>query len=150
MKFNDIPVFSYPLHFQPVNDTNEGGYYLVTSRDFPPLITDGSTIEEARINGADALDEVIAGAISKYVQSGGVIPKEYDQRQAWLFLITMKVLPPVSLCFDDEEYVMAKCDGVENAPGEDDGPLSEEQLQAIRSASPATNTPDENFTQRLF
>lgn len=33
---------------------------------------------------------------------------------------------------------------------EDDGPLTEEQIKAIREASAATDTPDENFTERLF
>lgn len=32
----------------------------------------------------------------------------------------------------------------------DDGPLTDEQIEAIRAASPATNTPDENFTSKLF
>ncbi|HEY0491039.1 MAG TPA: hypothetical protein VGD30_16125 [Telluria sp.] len=32
----------------------------------------------------------------------------------------------------------------------DDGPLTEEQLRAIRDASPATTTPDESFTDRIF
>lgn len=32
----------------------------------------------------------------------------------------------------------------------DDGPLTDNQLAAIREASPATNTPDVNFTWRLF
>lgn len=33
---------------------------------------------------------------------------------------------------------------------QDDGVLTDNQLKAIRDLSPATNTPDENFTQRLF
>ena len=32
----------------------------------------------------------------------------------------------------------------------DDGPLTDDQLRAIRDASPATNTPDESFTDRIF
>lgn len=32
----------------------------------------------------------------------------------------------------------------------DDGPLTDAQIAAIRSASPATNIPEERFTQRLF
>lgn len=33
---------------------------------------------------------------------------------------------------------------------EDDGPLTHAQYEAIRAASPATDTPEELFTQRLF
>lgn len=32
----------------------------------------------------------------------------------------------------------------------DDGPLTTDQLRAVRMASSATNTPEENFTERLF
>uniref|UniRef100_A0AB39CE45 Uncharacterized protein n=1 Tax=Pseudomonas phage HRDY3 TaxID=3236930 RepID=A0AB39CE45_9VIRU len=32
----------------------------------------------------------------------------------------------------------------------DDGPLTDEQLEAIRAASPATDTPEELFTENLF
>lgn len=33
---------------------------------------------------------------------------------------------------------------------EDDGPLTDAQISAIRSASTATNIPEEHFTARLF
>lgn len=33
---------------------------------------------------------------------------------------------------------------------EDDGPLTDVQIDAIRKASPATGTPEEHFTQSLF
>ncbi|MCO8166244.1 MULTISPECIES: hypothetical protein [Pseudomonas] len=33
---------------------------------------------------------------------------------------------------------------------EDDGPLTDAQYEAILAASPATDTPEELFTQRLF
>lgn len=33
---------------------------------------------------------------------------------------------------------------------EDDGPLTADQIQAIRAASSATDTPEECFTERLF
>ena len=32
----------------------------------------------------------------------------------------------------------------------DEGPLAAEQIQAIRAASSATNTPEEEFSERLF
>lgn len=32
----------------------------------------------------------------------------------------------------------------------DDGELTAEQIEQIRSASPATATPDESFTEKLF
>lgn len=32
----------------------------------------------------------------------------------------------------------------------DDGPLTDEQLEAIRKASPASGIPEESFTQHLF
>ena len=33
---------------------------------------------------------------------------------------------------------------------QDDGALTEKQIRAIRELSPATKTPDEKFTERLF
>lgn len=33
---------------------------------------------------------------------------------------------------------------------QDDGPLSEQEIEAIRKASPATDLSDECFTERLF
>lgn len=38
----------------------------------------------------------------------------------------------------------------EDTIAEEYPPLTEEQLEAIRKTSIATNTPDESFTQRLF
>ena len=48
-----------------------------------------------------------------------------------------------------QEYVNSVATRFNGYP-EDDGPLTDEQIEAIRAASPATNTPAENFTQRLF
>ena len=52
--------FTYPANIEK----DEQGYFLVTFRDLPYGSTDGKTIDEAKIQAADCLEEVIAGCIS--------------------------------------------------------------------------------------
>ncbi|TCL70565.1 type II toxin-antitoxin system HicB family antitoxin [Rhizobium sp. BK251] len=49
----------YKLAIQP-----DGDVWLVTSDDFPELVTYGATQEEARLNGRNAIEEAIAGRIA--------------------------------------------------------------------------------------
>ncbi|OQP84608.1 hypothetical protein BTR14_18425 [Rhizobium rhizosphaerae] len=49
----------YKLAIQP-----DGDVWLVTSEDFPELVTFGQTQEEACRNGRDAIEEAIAGRIA--------------------------------------------------------------------------------------
>jgi antitoxin HicB len=49
----------YKLALKP-----DGGAWLVTSEDFPELITFGATQEEARRNGRNAIEEAIAARIA--------------------------------------------------------------------------------------
>lgn len=58
--------FAYPASVK----RDEEGFYLVTFTDFPECATDGDTREEALHEAADALEEAIAGRISR----GDLIP----------------------------------------------------------------------------
>lgn len=52
---------------------------------------------------------------------------------------------------DDDEGSEVSSTGTEaHAYKDDEGPLTDEQLAAIRAASPATDAPIENFTESLF
>jgi antitoxin HicB len=52
--------FTYPAKIEQ----DEEGYFLVTFRDLPYGSTDGKTIDEAKNQAVDCLEEVIAGCIS--------------------------------------------------------------------------------------
>jgi antitoxin HicB len=52
--------FTYPAKIEK----DEEGYFLVTFRDLSYGSTDGKTIDEAKTQAADCLEEVIAGCIS--------------------------------------------------------------------------------------
>jgi antitoxin HicB len=52
--------FAYAVKLTP--DKQDGGF-VVTSRDFPEVITQGDTVSEALAEAADALDEAIAARI---------------------------------------------------------------------------------------
>jgi antitoxin HicB len=52
--------FTYPAKIEK----DDWGYFLVTFRDLPYGSTDGKTIDEAKKQAADCLEEVIAGCIS--------------------------------------------------------------------------------------
>ncbi len=51
--------FEYPVLLTP----DQGGGFVVTSRDLPEVITQGETIENALFEAADALDEAFAARI---------------------------------------------------------------------------------------
>jgi len=52
-------MFEYPAKI----DEQEDGSFLVTFRDLPYGATDGETLEEAKMEARDCLEEVIAGCI---------------------------------------------------------------------------------------
>lgn len=51
----------YPFQVRPLTKA-EGGGYLIEFPDLPGCLSDGETIEEALVNGADALRSWIAAA----------------------------------------------------------------------------------------
>jgi len=59
--------FAYPATIKQ----DKAGFFLVTFPDFPEAATDGKTLETARREAADALEEAIAGRINR----GEVIPR---------------------------------------------------------------------------
>lgn len=54
-------MLKYPLHIEP-----DGDGYLVTCPDLPEVTSDGDTLAEALANGADAIEEAIAGRLSAF------------------------------------------------------------------------------------
>jgi antitoxin HicB len=65
-----LPVDRYPFLVRPLSK-EEGGGYLVEFPDFPGVISDGETPEEAIRNGQDAL----AAALKTMQEFGDPIPK---------------------------------------------------------------------------
>ena len=65
-----LPVDRYPFLVRPLSK-EEGGGYLVEFPDFPGVISDGETPEEAIRNGQDAL----AAALMTMQEFGDPIPK---------------------------------------------------------------------------
>ena len=49
----------YPFEVRPLS-SEEGGGYLISFPDFAECISDGETVEEAMVNGRDALKATIA------------------------------------------------------------------------------------------
>lgn len=59
---NPIPLkLAYPANIEQ----DEDGRFVVTFPDLPYGTTDGATLEEARIEAADCLDEVLAGMLKQ-------------------------------------------------------------------------------------
>ena len=54
----------YPFEVRPLAD-EDGGGYLISFPDFAECISDGETVEEALINGRDALKATIAALKAK-------------------------------------------------------------------------------------
>jgi len=74
----------YPFEIRPLTD-EEGGGFLVSYPDFAQCISDGETIEEAMINGRDALKATIAALKAKKLpvpapNSGGVASGRFVAR----------------------------------------------------------------------
>jgi antitoxin HicB len=67
---NKLAVDRYPFLVRPLSK-EEGGGYLVEFPDFPGVISDGETPEEAIRNGRDAL----AAALMTMREFGDAIPK---------------------------------------------------------------------------
>jgi antitoxin HicB len=65
-----LPLDRYPFLVRPLSK-EEGGGYLVEFPDFPGVISDGETPEEAIRNGQDAL----AAALMTMQEFGDPIPK---------------------------------------------------------------------------
>jgi antitoxin HicB len=65
-----LPLNRYPFLVRPLS-REEGGGYLVEFPDFPGVISDGETPEEAIRNGQDAL----AAALMTMQEFGDPIPK---------------------------------------------------------------------------
>lgn len=110
-EISNLPAFTYPMHFALTQDDKT--YFLVTCRDLPQVITDGNTIEEARVNAADALDEVIAslvGSYDDYVKQSG--DNYMDAHTFWRDRMHCGKLPYPSPPLECEEMVTAKCDEV--------------------------------------
>jgi predicted RNase H-like HicB family nuclease len=109
IKIDNLPAFTYPMRFALTQDDKT--YFLVTCRDLPQVITDGTTIEEARINAADALDGAIAsfgGSYEDYVKQCG--DGHMSAHDFWKDRMSSGKLPYPSLPLEDEEMITAKCD----------------------------------------
>lgn len=88
---NSPNTVTYPVKFEEQED----GSWMALCRDLRPdgehaFLTDGATLEEVRINAADALDEVHY----QYTKNG-------------------IIMPPVSEPKEDEELITSKCDADE-------------------------------------
>ena len=74
----------YPFEVRPLS-SEEGGGYLISFPDFAECISDGETVEEAIVNGRDALKATIAAlkAMKHSVpapNSGGVASGKFVAR----------------------------------------------------------------------
>ena len=85
---------NYPFEIRPLS-AEEGGGFLISYPDFSECLSDGETVEEALLNGKDALKATIAALKAKELpipapNSGGVHPESSSlacQRQStrgWL------------------------------------------------------------------
>ena len=74
----------YPFEIRPLS-AEEGGGFLVSYPDFSDCLSDGETVEQALINGQDALKATIAALKSKELSipapnSGGVASGKFVAR----------------------------------------------------------------------
>lgn len=74
----------YPFEIRPFSD-EEGGGFFISFTDFSECISDGETVEEAILNGLDALQETIAALESMNLAlpepgSGGSYSGKFIQR----------------------------------------------------------------------
>ena len=74
----------YPFEIRSLS-LDEGGGFLISYPDFSDCISDGETVEEALLNGKDALKSTIAALKSKNLpvpapSSGGVASGKFIAR----------------------------------------------------------------------
>ena len=74
----------YPFEIRPLT-TEEGGGFLISYLDFSDCISDGETVEEALVNGQDALKATIAALKAKTLpvptpNSGGIASGKFVAR----------------------------------------------------------------------
>lgn len=74
----------YPFEVRPLS-AEEGGGFLISYPDFSDCISDGETIEEALVNGKDALKSTIAALKAKELpvpapNGGGVASGKFVAR----------------------------------------------------------------------
>jgi antitoxin HicB len=67
-------LYRFPASFEP---QEEDGGFVVRFRDLPEIVTQGDSLEEARLSAADALEEAVAGRIV----DRAAIPIASDPRQ---------------------------------------------------------------------
>ncbi|MBN8189543.1 type II toxin-antitoxin system HicB family antitoxin [Salipiger thiooxidans] len=78
-------MLTYPINVQP-----DGDGYLVTCPDLPEVTSDGDTIAEALANGADAVEEALAGRLDDFEAIPQ--PSEGDVTVSVSSLIGLKVM----------------------------------------------------------
>lgn len=76
--------FEYPFEIRPLS-AEEGGGFLISYPDFSDCISDGATVDEALVNGKDALKATIAALKEKDLavpapNSGGVASGRFVAR----------------------------------------------------------------------
>lgn len=74
----------YPFEVRPLS-ADEGGGYLISFTDFAECLSDGQTVDEAIVNGRDALKATIAALKSRKMavpapNSGGVASGKFVAR----------------------------------------------------------------------
>ena len=74
----------YPFEVRPLSE-EDGGGYLISFPDFAECISDGETVEDALVNGRDALKATLAALKAKKLplpapNSGGVASGKFVAR----------------------------------------------------------------------
>ena len=74
----------YPFEIRPLS-AEEGGGFLISYPDFSDCISDGETVEEALVNGKDALKATVAALKGKNLpvpgpNSGGIASGKFVAR----------------------------------------------------------------------
>lgn len=92
-------MLQFPLRIEP-----DGDGYLVTCPDLPEVTSDGDTLEEAIANGANAIEEALAGRLDHFDH----IPRPSEgDLSAWVSSLTgLKVL----LFWELQDHRMSRAD----------------------------------------
>lgn len=74
----------YPFEIRPLS-AEEGGGFLISYPDFSDCVSDGETVEEALVNGSEALQSTVAALEAKELpvpapNSGGVASGKFVAR----------------------------------------------------------------------